>query len=235
MNLFHAQPFKLEKTIWTDADLDRMGWHDARIYQISFSGDLSFDIDYIFQWNQPLAAGMPFTFWVAPVTLVFTNARLRGLDLLTTFYDDAFEIDYIEKNESETVKTWRIITQRGEMEFEADGFIQYVRQQPTFQYGQTIPYMERGGVSVEQTTKQENRYVQSEEYIRLRQCKEESYSYAIKHREAKNELKELQRKRDAGEVATKDYLVEKKRLNDLMFSHSYWIKDEAFKYAAGLT
>jgi len=86
MNLFHAQPFKLEKTIWTDADLDRMGWHDARIYQISFSGDLSFDIDYIFQWNQPLAAGMPFTFWVAPVTLVFTNARLRGLDLLTTLH-----------------------------------------------------------------------------------------------------------------------------------------------------
>lgn len=234
MHLFPKQHFTLEKEIWTDADFDLMGWHDALIYQIHYSGDLSFDIDYIFQWNDPLAPGMPFTFWVAPATLVFSNVRLKSLDILTTFYDDAFEIDYIEREISGSAITWTIITQRGEMVFEADGFTQYIRQTPTFQYGQVIPYMERGGVSVERTTTQVNPYIQSGEYASQRQRKEESYSYAIKYRQAKQALNALQQKREAGEIDTKDFLVEKKRLNELLFSHSYWIKEDDVKRAAGI-
>lgn len=228
------QTFTLEKDIWTDADFDVMGWHDAQIYQIDFDTDLSLDIDYIFRWNQPPVEGMPFTFWVAPATLVFTNAKLKGLELAAAFGDDVFEIDGIEKETSREGTVWHIITQHGHISFEADGYVQYIRQQPSFQYGQNIPYQERGGISLERTTRQHNPWLQHEEFLRQRSRKEELYAYAIKYRQAKNELDEWISKREKGEVNTREFLVEKKRLKDLMFSHAYWIKGTEFEAAAGV-
>jgi hypothetical protein len=44
---------EIEKTIFTEADFDRMGWHDNRIYQLKYDTDLELDIDYIVKWNEP--------------------------------------------------------------------------------------------------------------------------------------------------------------------------------------
>lgn len=234
MHTVPSQTFTLEKDIWTDADFDVMGWHDSRIYQIELGTDLSLDIDYIFQWNQPQVQGMPFTFWIAPATLVFTNAKVKRFDIVTAFFEDAFEIDHIEKEPTQAGLVWHIITQRGHMKVEADGYIQYIRQQPSFQFDQQIPYQERGGISLERATGLQNAWLQSEEYLRQRARKEELYGHAQRYRQVKNELDDLTRNRDMGAVNTKVFLQEKKRLNELMFSHAYWIKGTEFESAAGL-
>src|SRR5687768_4950848 len=66
----------LEKDIWSDADFDRMGWHDATIHAFTpFPDDweLAFDIDYIVKWVDPEPPSPYFSFWVAPATLVFRD------------------------------------------------------------------------------------------------------------------------------------------------------------------
>lgn len=66
--------YEPEKYLWTDADFEQMGWHDNTIYQINLTkDDLELDIDYIFQWNEPDVEGLPFTFWISPSTLIFTD------------------------------------------------------------------------------------------------------------------------------------------------------------------
>jgi hypothetical protein len=65
----------LEKLIWTEADYDIMGWHDATVWALALgweSHEFSLDIDYI-KWVQPDADDPDFRFWVAPATLVFHN------------------------------------------------------------------------------------------------------------------------------------------------------------------
>jgi hypothetical protein len=75
--------------VWTDADWDQMGWHDASIHAMAVDwdpvmlgdqwrgADVLLDIDYIVAWL-PRADGW-FTFEVAPATLVFEDAwDLRG-------------------------------------------------------------------------------------------------------------------------------------------------------------
>lgn len=76
----------LSKTVWTNADFGAMGWHDASLHGIAFcaTGDedpdysLALDLDYIVEWVHGDSA---FSFWIAPVTLVFENAwnvRVQG-------------------------------------------------------------------------------------------------------------------------------------------------------------
>ena len=63
----------LEKNIWTEKDFHDMGWHDNAIHSFAFrrkddqaTGDILFDIDYIFKWVTPTGKGKIF-FWVAPL------------------------------------------------------------------------------------------------------------------------------------------------------------------------
>ncbi|WP_229238958.1 hypothetical protein [Emticicia sp. C21] len=145
--------YKLEKAIWTEADFERMGWHDCYIYKIRVAEDLELDIDYIFQWIKPEVEGLPFTFCVAPCTLVFRQIKHLTFELKTAF-DDAVEIEGIERTENEDHILWTILTQQGEIEFISEGFTQYVRQEPFYQLGQTIPYIERYGFNLDRTTTQ---------------------------------------------------------------------------------
>jgi hypothetical protein len=49
----------LEKATWTDANFDRMGWHDAALHALPiessppYPGRLQLDIDYIVKWVAP--------------------------------------------------------------------------------------------------------------------------------------------------------------------------------------
>ena len=53
------------RAVWSDADFEQMGWHDATVWAVAFlatdpretldsSGELALDIDYIVQWIEPV-------------------------------------------------------------------------------------------------------------------------------------------------------------------------------------
>jgi|SRR5687767_7340153 len=92
----HARP----KSLWTEADFEIMGWHDARIYALAFleeTFEFALDIDYILEWVKPVPPAERFTFWVSPCTLVFENVSELEIDLAP--YVD-LTIDDISSGES---------------------------------------------------------------------------------------------------------------------------------------
>ena len=107
---------ELEKQIWIDKGFEQMGWHDCRIYKIFVSKDLELDIDYIFRWNEPELEGMPFTFWVAPATLVFKAIKNLTIEPDITFAD-AIEIQDIERKQINDEILWTINTHQGGFQF----------------------------------------------------------------------------------------------------------------------
>lgn len=153
--------YELEKSIWTERDFKTMGWHDSRIYGFAISkfknneqNDLTLDIDYIFQWIHPTGDEKYFTFQVAPCTLVFHNASDLIIDISTgSLLEIELEIDNLEMSNgtSENIFNFNIITQQGEIKFEATGFTQYVRKNPQHVDSQILSWEERGGISFERT------------------------------------------------------------------------------------
>ena len=78
---YHPPVPELENRVWTDADFEGMGWHDASLHGIAFVegdepwlGTLLLDIDYIVEWVQPEPPSRSFSFHVAPATLAFEEA-----------------------------------------------------------------------------------------------------------------------------------------------------------------
>jgi hypothetical protein len=216
--------YEIEKRIWTNSDFDKMGWHDNHIYKIRLNEDLEMDLDYIFKWNLPDIEGLPFTFWVAPATLVFKNIK----DLKFEFdigLEDSFEIEYIErKNQNQ----WTVITRQGDIQFTSEGFEQFIRQDPSFQFGQTISYSERNGYSLDRVTNQENPNLVRADIIEKRKQDLEHYENAKKRHLKKKELEELIKSRENNEIDTKQYLLKKKEINDLLFSYNFFLKGTLF-------
>ena len=217
--------YQLEKKIWTDKDFEQMGWHDCNIYKIRLTDDLELDIDYILQWNKPDLEGLPFTFWVAPATLVFKSVENLTLDF-DIWFEKAFEIEDIE---SEDKNRWTIITQQGDIQFNSKGYEQYIRQQPFFEFGQTIPFGERNGYSLDRTTNQENPNRNREDIVQQRQKDSEDYENVKKRHLKKQELELLLKGRDNNELDTKQYLLKRKEINDQLFSYDYFLKGTKFE------
>lgn len=222
---FRYMTYKLEKRTWTDADYDKMGWHDNRIYKLAVNEDLEMDIDYIVKWNQPDIEGLPFTFWVAPATLVFKNISHLKLDLSMELYN-SFEIEGIEREEE---NNWSVILRQGVIQFTSPGFVQYIRQDPSFQFEQSISYIERYGYSLDRTTTQENPNLLLDNIIENRK-KEAAHYENVKKRQLKRlELEALVKLRELNEIDTKQYLLKKKEINDLLFSYDYFLKGTRFE------
>jgi len=217
--------YELEKRLWTDADFDKMGWHDNHIYKIRLTEDLEMDIDYIFKWNQPDLEGLPFTFWIAPATLVFKNITNLRLEFDIGF-ENSFEIEDIER---ENNNQWTVITRQGDLQFTADGFEQFIRQDPSFQFRQTIPYAERGGYSLDKVTNQENPNLVRDDIVEERKQDLEHYENVKKRHHKKQELEELVKSRDNNEIDTKQYLLKKKAINELLFSYDFFLKGTQFE------
>jgi len=220
--------YELEKKIWTDADFEKMGWHDCRIYKIRLTDKLELDIDYILQWNKPDIEGLPFTFWVAPATLVFKNINDIQFEIDTAF-DEAVEIEDIELNKSDNKIQWIIITQQGDIEFTADGFTQWIRQEPFFQFGQTISYIERYGFSLEQTTEQENPNRIRQDIIEQQKKDFEHYENVKKRQLKRQEKSDLEEQRENGKIDLKDYLTKKKEIKEMLDYFDYWLKNTRFE------
>lgn len=220
--------YELEKDIWTEKDYDQMGWHDNFIRKIVMNKDLLLDIDYIFKWNRAEVEGMGFTFWISPATLCFHNIKDLNLDI-DLLFDGAFEIEDIEKASDTEAMHWTIITQQGEISFASDGYTQFIRQQPTFEYRQLIGFGERGGLSVERTTSQPNPYLLTEQYKEQRAREFDLYNHSKNYHQYKLSLDILRKKRDDGEIQTKEFLVQKKELSGMIEGYRLLLKGTLFE------
>jgi len=151
----------VEKWIWTDADFERMGWHDVQLHGLAryekverdeekgseghFTGvELLLDIDYILKW---VTSEPRWRWWVAPSTLVFENAYAlemrNGLDLQWEISDIVRE--HARYPGGEECWKWKIYGTG--IFFLATGYKQYIRRKPVLSNFQSLTYEERGGVS----------------------------------------------------------------------------------------
>jgi hypothetical protein len=208
--------YELEKWIWTEKDFKQMGWHDATIYGLRLTENLELDIDYILQWNQPDIQGFQFTFWVAPATLIFERVTDLRFELTQSFDDKWMEIDDINMETVEYKNAWTIITQQGNISFKAESYQQIIRKRPTFQLGQSIPYDERDGISFDLTTGDKVSTSQRPEINDRRKRDFEAYEIAKRKFTVTKALEKLNENRDSGQIQTKDYLTEKKKLKELI-------------------
>jgi hypothetical protein len=148
--------YELEKAVWKSADFDVMGWHDATIWSIALVGDqfeLLFDIDYIFQWVDPVPPEQYFSFWVSPATLVFEGVQNIVVDIEINYIQ---QIEVAEINREGPITSadgdlsnwkWVVELQQGRIQFEADGFTQYIRKAPIYGSSQVLDIAQRGGIS----------------------------------------------------------------------------------------
>lgn len=156
--------YSLEKSIWNQDDCEQMDWHNASIYGMiieqhpdTFSSNLLFDIDYIFQWVHPIPPD-EFTFWVAPCTLIFKdvydlilNIDYRGSALGKFKIDDLYLVSKIELSNNVFVYEWDIILQEGFIHLKSFGLEQIVRKYPMHIRGQVLDIEQREGISFGKT------------------------------------------------------------------------------------
>lgn len=206
--------YELEKWIWTEKDFNQMGWHDATVYGLRLNKHLELDIDYIFHWNEPDIEGFHFTFWVAPATLVFETPTDFSFELTQSLDGNWLEIQDIEMNEGNGTRQWKIITTQGSISFKSNSYKQFIRKQPSLQLGQSIPYDERGGPSFELVTGEKLIEEQNHHIEERRQKEFAAYELAKIKFGLKGELDKLNAKHDAGQLQTKDFLIEKRELKE---------------------
>jgi len=199
--------FELEKWEWTENDFEKMGWHDCPIYAFSFEDNIYLDIDYIFQWNHN-GEGNPFTFWIAPATLLFENPYYLKFDIELDFIN-GLEIANVSKEKNSSGSTiWKIDTQEGEILIGAEKYKQIIRRQPSFQFSQAIRSDERGGISF--STISEKDYQSTSEIIKRKENELRLYSM-------KTEKKALILKKnslDKDNLETKEYLIKKRQIEN---------------------
>ena len=85
---------------------------------------------------------------------------------------------------------------------------QYIRQEPFFEFGQTISFIERDGYSLDRTTNQENPNGNQEDIIHQRQKDFEDYENVKKRHLKKPELEQLLKARENNEIDTKHFLLQ---------------------------
>ena len=221
----HYEP---DKYLWTDADFEKMGWHDNKVHQINLATDLELDIDYIFKWNEPDVEGLPFTFWISPATLVFKDVKKLRFNFFF-LYDD-FEIEDIECEEDDDgTYRWTIITLQGSMEFNATSYEQFIRQPPFFTFGQVLSYPERNGSTLERTTSQLNPVRNREDIVQKREKELTDYETAKKRHLKRKELESITEARERSELDTKTFLLKKKEIKDQLYSYDFFLKDTIFE------
>lgn len=161
MALAPTDTYRIEKSVWSDADFEKIGWHDVVVHALAFDTEryeLMLDIDYIFAWVEPLPPSQYFSFWLAPVTLVFHNVWELKMQ-----YDASlgFQLQGIVRGEPrirphplqegrKEEYRWTLDGNEGELSFWATGYSQFTRHAPAHPTtGQSYSLSERGGVSFE--------------------------------------------------------------------------------------
>ena len=154
---------ELTKSVWTDADFDQMGWHDARIWALAFlaeSSEFVLDIDYIIEWVSPAPGEEYYEFWVVPATLVFEN--VTDLDIQLEPFSDV-SLDSITRSEPGVplnavrigkTQDWRydLDCHVGGIQLRSAGYTQYLRRPPIRVKTQHLPLDRRGGLCFDRGT-----------------------------------------------------------------------------------
>jgi hypothetical protein len=132
------------KSLWTHHDFETMGWHDCPIYGIRFEDEVLMDIDYILKWELDKES-KHYSFWIAPATLVFHEARNLKINIELEFIN-GLEISDLHKNILNEIEiSWKVETQEGDITLVASGFSQYLRKIPILVHSQCLTIDERGG------------------------------------------------------------------------------------------
>ena len=215
-----TMPYQLEKWIWSEADFEQMGWHDATIYATQFGQDISFDTDYIFEWVQADKNDFS-SFVVAPVTLVFRESTIIKFDLDFRL-GQKIKVEDLHRTTSATGDTqWFLETHQGDIIITAETFRQIVRRLPTLQIGQQLSPEERGDSNF--STVPELDFVVPEEVTRMKEAEFALRQKSTEIRHLQRQLEILREQRSVGMLEVKQYLLEKreteKKIRDL--SHQF--------------
>jgi hypothetical protein len=146
-------PYNLDQWVWTTADFERMGWHDATIHALAFAPDtfeILFDLDYILQWIHRTPPERYFSFWIAPATLVFENVSDVRIEITNRY----LTLQDIQRSDEQTTPSglaqwlWTLNGNEGTISLRSTGFVQYFRRVPICTASQQLPLAQRG-ISVE--------------------------------------------------------------------------------------
>lgn len=151
----------------TEADFERLSWHDCHIWGIAlhagdpedgdWTSDLALDIDFIVEWICGVAGGGQFR--VAPASLVFhgvTDPRI-DIDWGQSGHQAAVHPISIDRVERELVRNQKVYLDRpyyrwtlrlnwpmgSEITFGAFGFTQTLRAEPVLTERQCLSFEER--------------------------------------------------------------------------------------------
>jgi hypothetical protein len=157
---------ELMDTTHSEADFDRLSWHDCHIWGLSFSvgdpaeedctSDLVFDIDFILEWLRPSAD--KYQFRVAPAQLVFHG--VTDLRISIDWGDSGFQVavhgvsiaavsrELVPDQKAHLDRPyykWRILLNwpEGEIVFGATGFTQTLLADPVLTDNQHLSPVER--------------------------------------------------------------------------------------------
>ncbi|MFT3701666.1 MAG: hypothetical protein QM802_04825 [Agriterribacter sp.] len=134
------------KEIWSNEDFDEMSWHDNYVYSLSFPSDdlrMSFEIDYIFEWELNPISNL-YQYWISHCWLTFLNVlNLKvDLDYKKSTGLAILEIRRVSSRPSENKKmviwTFVIETDKGNISFDATGFIQKIDKKPILSQSQKL-------------------------------------------------------------------------------------------------
>jgi hypothetical protein len=154
----------VEKWVWTDADLERMSFHDVKVYAFAtriiepatLNYNLLFDVDYILAWLCE-GSGSTFRFAVSPATLVFEHASELAFEGKPLCPDALLDINSLTRTENPSIPgasvatyRWTIAGHDGKVTFGAAGFKLYIRRAPVVSGQQSLEYVARGGISFEE-------------------------------------------------------------------------------------
>ena len=165
MALSPKEQYILEKATWTEADFEKMEWHDVVIHGLSFNlpkYELLFDIDYIFAWVDPEPPSQYFSFWISPATLVFRNVHDLRVEMEASL---GLQLQGIERSNERVPRNvdhindkkeweWTLDANEGKISFYSTGFTQFTRFAPRhWKKAQSFLLEEREGISFERIEK----------------------------------------------------------------------------------
>jgi hypothetical protein len=151
------ETFKLEQRLFTEADFERMSWHDAPIHAFAFGPgpfEISFDIDYLYRWLDPLPGEKYYRFWIGSATLVFETAyetnfatgACSNIVILGVRREDGKPS---RVNAALTDRRWTFACVEGEISSRTTGYRQFARKPPVLLSQQLLTLEQRGGISFE--------------------------------------------------------------------------------------
>ncbi|MER9934317.1 hypothetical protein [Mesorhizobium sp. M0088] len=127
------------KDKWSMSDYPSMGWHDCRIYSVSFlneSNIVSFDIDYIFDYKMDEREENRFL--VAPANLHLFDAfdftlEVKSGELVGVTIEN-MTISYLRKSKNGAVDIFLCVIELdvGKLSVKTSGFEMILRQPPAF-------------------------------------------------------------------------------------------------------